>query len=127
MEMMIATHSHTHTHTHSELDLEDEPPPLPPRIYHWSDMEDNDDELFQSDDDLDDPLTKWSVSDQQKLYASVRFSFEYSLVLHVQAKHYTIIIICLVKLFTVYTNTNDNNNYVLSMAKLNSILMKIEL
>ena len=107
-------HTHTHTHTHSELDLEDEPPPLPPRIYHWSDMEDNDDELFQSDDDLDDPLTKWSVSDQQKLYASVRFSFEYSLVL--QAERYAIIIICLVKLLTVYINTIDNNNYVLSMA-----------
>ena len=51
------------------MDLDDAPPPLPPRIYNWSDFEDNDDELFQSEDELDDH--KWSVSDQQKLYASV--------------------------------------------------------
>ena len=38
----------------SDLDLDEEAPPLPPRMYGWSDVEDNDDELFQSDDDLDD-------------------------------------------------------------------------
>ncbi len=54
----------------SDLDLDDEAPPLPPRVYNWSDFEDNDDELFQSEDELDDH--SWTVSDQQKLYATVK-------------------------------------------------------
>lgn len=51
------------------MGLDDEAPPLPPRNYNWSDIEDNDDELFQSEDELDDH--QWTVSDQQKLYATV--------------------------------------------------------
>ena len=55
----------------SEMGLEEEPPPLPARNYSWSDMEDNDDELFQSDDDLDDTSGPVSISDHQKIYSSV--------------------------------------------------------
>ena len=55
----------------SEMGLEEEAPPLPPRLYSWSDMEDNDDELFQSDDDLDDTSAPVTISDHQKIYASV--------------------------------------------------------
>ena len=56
----------------SEMGLEEEPPPLPARNYSWSDMEDNDDELFQSDDDLDDTSAPVTISDHQKIYSSVR-------------------------------------------------------
>ena len=55
----------------SEMGLEEEAPPLPPRNYSWSDMEDNDDELFQSDDDLDDTSAPITISDHQKIYSSV--------------------------------------------------------
>ena len=55
----------------SEMGLEEEPPPLPARNYSWSDMEDNDDELFQSDDDLDDTSAPVTISDHQKIYSSV--------------------------------------------------------
>jgi hypothetical protein len=55
----------------SEMGLEEEAPPLPPRRYSWSDMDDNDDELFQSDDDLDDTSGPVSISDHQKIYSSV--------------------------------------------------------
>ena len=54
------------------MGLEEEAPPLPPRLYSWSDMEDNDDELFQSDDDLDDTSATVTISEHQKIYASVR-------------------------------------------------------
>ena len=67
----------------SDMDLDDEAPPLPPRDYNYSDFEDNDDELFQSEDELDDH--SWTVSDQQKLYATVR-NFQnqakFSLIVH---------------------------------------------
>lgn len=53
------------------MDLDEEAPPLPPRNYSWSDVEDNDDELFQSDDDLDDTSAVVTISDHQKIYASV--------------------------------------------------------
>ena len=53
------------------MGLEEEAPPLPPRNYSWSDMEDNDDELFQSDDDLDDTSAPVTISDHQKIYSSV--------------------------------------------------------
>ena len=53
------------------MGLEEEAPPLPPRNYSWSDVEDNDDELFQSDDDLDDLSTSVTISDHQKIYSSV--------------------------------------------------------
>lgn len=53
------------------MGLEEEAPPLPPRNYSWSDMEDNDDELFQSDDDLDDMSAPVTISDHQKIYSSV--------------------------------------------------------
>ena len=55
----------------SEMGLEEEAPPLPPRLYTWSDVEDNDDELFQSDDDLDDTSAPVTISDHQKIYSSV--------------------------------------------------------
>ena len=55
----------------SEMGLEEEAPPLPPRLYSWSDVEDNDDELFQSDDDLDDTSAPVTISDHQKIYSSV--------------------------------------------------------
>ena len=53
------------------MGLEEEAPPLPPRLYSWSDVEDNDDELFQSDDDLDDLSAPVTISDHQKIYSSV--------------------------------------------------------
>jgi len=62
-------HTHTWHDTHtlyypSELRLEDEPPPLPPRNYSWSDIED-------SDDDLDEPPATMSACDQLAIHASV--------------------------------------------------------
>ena len=56
------------------MGLEEEAPPLPPRLYTWSDVEDNDDELFQSDDDLDDLTATVTISDHQKIYSSVSLS-----------------------------------------------------
>ena len=55
----------------SEMDLDDEPPPLPPRNYNWSDVEDDDDDLFQSEDELEEPSVRISLADQQAMYSSV--------------------------------------------------------
>ena len=55
----------------SEMGLEDEPPPLPPRNYDWSDVEDNDEDLFQSEDELEEPSSRISLDDQQAMYSSV--------------------------------------------------------
>lgn len=51
---------------YSELDLEDEAPPLPPRRYSWSDIEDED--SLPSDDEPDE---KTSIMEHQKIYSSV--------------------------------------------------------
>ena len=57
---------------HSDPEWDEDAPPLPARNYSWSDIEDNDDEILQSDDDLDDePLSKMSIVEHQKLYSSV--------------------------------------------------------
>ena len=55
------------------MEWEKDAPPLPPRNYSWSDIEDNDEDILQSDDDLDEvgPLTEVSIMEHQKLYASV--------------------------------------------------------
>ena len=60
------------SHLYSEMDLDDEPPPLPPRNYSWSDVEDDDDDLFQSEDELEEePSNRISLADQQAMYSSV--------------------------------------------------------
>lgn len=51
------------------MEWEEDAPPLPDRNYSWSDIEDDDDELLQSDDDLDEPMT---ITEHQKLYSTVR-------------------------------------------------------
>ncbi len=51
--------------------MDDEAPPLPPRHYSWSDIEDNDEEIWQSDDDLDDPINSISIMEHQKIYSNV--------------------------------------------------------
>lgn len=53
------------------MGLEGEPPPLPPRNYDWSDVEDNDEDLFQSEDELEEYSSRISLDDQQAMYSSV--------------------------------------------------------
>ena len=51
----------------SQLDLEDEPPPLPPRKYSWSEVED------QSSDENDElPAPASECSDHLVISASIR-------------------------------------------------------
>ncbi len=61
---------------HSDPEWDEDAPPLPARNYSWSDIEDNDDEVLQSDDDLDDdePIDRMSIVEHQKLYSSVSTS-----------------------------------------------------
>ena len=59
-----------------EMGLEEEAPPLPPRNYTWSDVEDNDEDLFQSDDDLDESSSQISLDDQHAMYSSVSGELE---------------------------------------------------
>ena len=67
------------------MGLEDEPPPLPPRNYEWSDVEEDDEDLFQSDDDLDEPSSQISLDDQHAMYSSVSIRCLYSNVPLLQA------------------------------------------
>lgn len=55
---------------------DEEAPPLPPRNYSWSDIEDSDDDLLQSDDDLDEPFSTITTMDHQKIYASVSIDIQ---------------------------------------------------
>ena len=59
------------TITHSDMDLDEDAPPLPPRNYSWSDIEDNDEDIWQSDDDLDEPINRTTIMEHQKIYSSV--------------------------------------------------------
>ena len=56
------------------MGLEEKPPPLPPRNYDWSDVEDNDEDLFQSEDELEEPCFRISLDEQQAMYSSVSLS-----------------------------------------------------
>ena len=60
------------------MGLEDEPPPLPPRNYDWSDVEDNDEDLFQSEDELEEPSCRISLDEQQAMYSSVSLTLSLS-------------------------------------------------
>lgn len=55
---------------------EEDAPPLPARNYSWSDIEDDiDDEVLQSDDDLDEPISHMSITEHQQIYSSVSISW----------------------------------------------------
>jgi hypothetical protein len=55
------------------MEWEEDAPPLPDRNYSWSDIEDNDEDIWQSDDDLDDdPTSRVTIMEQQQLYSTVR-------------------------------------------------------
>lgn len=59
-------------HRETEYGWEEDAPPLPERNYSWSDVEDNDEDILQSDDDLDEPIDQVSIMEHQKIYSTVR-------------------------------------------------------
>ena len=57
---------------------DEEAPPLPPRNYTWSDIEDSDDDLLLSDDDLDEPFSTIISMGLQKIYDSVSYTIPHN-------------------------------------------------